>query len=188
MKNSIFLTALIGLAFFFSGCQPEPVLPPGSEYGIFCEDLNLGRVSFEFKGKNWESNCLIPSTAEVQNSEGSFRYFTIIAYDFDGNFYLGADVEIFTLTYSESIENGITTIETTAGFYESFYDTDLAANDPDYETEGRSFSSDEDEKGQVQITNFTAEKAVGTFEFDLFEEDSGEKITAKGSFDVRFEE
>lgn len=187
MKNLSILSAIILFNLLIIGCNPDPISPPGNEYGIYCEDLNNGSISMTIDGKEWRSNCLVTVNAGVTDTAFSYKYFYILAYDFGNGIYADSDIEMFILTYSESTTDGETTVETAAGFYDGFYDYSRAANDPDYEVEGQSFNSDEDEKREVMLSNFSLDKAKGTFNFDLFEEDSNEKISARGSFDVKFE-
>lgn len=183
MKNLSILTALFILSFLITGCRPDPVFNPGDEFGIACHELNNGTISLKVNGKEWNSNCLIVINLGGIIGGDDYKAFHLIAYGFEDGFFADSGLETFFLTYSENTEDGKTTIQTSAAFYEGKYDN-ARADDPDYEFIGQLFNSNSDEKSEITISNFTTDNAKGIVNFDLFESTSNERVSVTGSFDL----
>lgn len=187
MKNLLFFKTLFILCITFQNCTPTPVPEPLNEWDSICEDYDQGAISLKIAGKDWNSKCVIASQVIVSDSLYQLEYFYVVAYNNGIRFFTDSDIEVFVMSYSKVTSDGETEIASGASFFDGFYDSSRIS-DPDYEIDGKSFYSDEeDTSNTVTISNINETGASGRIKMILKEDETGEEINVEGSFDVVFD-
>lgn len=188
MKNLHLLPLLIFEIFLIQSCAPEPIPTPTNQWDSICEDYDQGTISLKLDGKEWNSRCVIASHVIALDSLYELEFFYIVAYNNGIRFYTDSDIEVFVMSYSRVVSDGETEIASGSSFFDGFYDSSRIS-DPDYELDGKSFYSDEeDTSNTISISNINESGASGQLKMILIEDETGEEIEVEGSFDVVFDE
>jgi len=193
MKN-ISLLLLLAIAFTFPAClsipNPNGIDDNAFDYGEFCDDLNGGDFSVKIDGKNWSTACVEASYTETITDTYSQKYLFLYAYNGDGTYFAGSDIEMLWVVWSEVTSGGETESSQGAVFYDGFINYQQLATNPNYEAEefNAYTSDDEDENNSLVITSTTSDKVKGNLTFELIEEDTGAAITLSGNFSANITE
>lgn len=191
MKNFTILL-LLAVAFTFPACLsvPNPADDNVFDYGEFCNDLEGGNITVNIDGQNWSTSCIQATYTETTTDTYSQKLLYLYAYNGEGTYFSGADIEMLWVVWAETTSDGVTEITKGATFYDGFINYQQVLANPDYEAEEfNAYSSDDENEDDVLvITSTTSTKVNGNMTFELTEEDSGAKINLSGDFSANITE